>query len=395
MRINPSLRFLAIAGTFLTADAALAKNSVSTVREIVASNTFATQSLGLSTNDAPHRLSPTQLKVDGQINRDINDRLITKYQQQLRSTEQNLPIAIIPHSGQQSADQDSFPTHQIPRFGSDDDQGETPTGESRSSNRLIARQPAQINVFGHVFVSDLANINNRAQISSVPQADPEPTIPSVEIPVPFPRTQQIPGNPSSTKPVKLNTGSNSGLPTVQGSISTPISRPTVTPTIVPSNQTGNLSSAEPIYPLMTPAPITSRFGWRTHPITGIRRFHAGIDFGAPAGTPVVATISGTVISAGWNGGYGKAIVIQQNNQQVLYGHLSEISVQPGQSIAQGTAIGLVGSTGNSTGPHLHFESRVINAETWTAIDPSVEIHYALDNLRRSMPFAQRDSSPGL
>ena len=73
---------------------------------------------------------------------------------------------------------------------------------------------------------------------------------------------------------------------------------------------------------------------------------------------MVATGAGTVISAGWNGGYGKAITIQHNDtQQTLYGHLSEISVQPGQQVEQGVVIGLVGSTGHSTGPHLHFEVR--------------------------------------
>ena len=110
----------------------------------------------------------------------------------------------------------------------------------------------------------------------------------------------------------------------------------------------------------------------------------------------MATGSGVVISAGWNGGYGKAIIIQHNDtQQTLYGHLSEVSVQPGQSIAQGTVIGLVGSTGNSTGPHLHFETRMSTTDGWVAVDPGDDIKYALDNLRRAMPFAQRDLPPGI
>jgi murein DD-endopeptidase MepM/ murein hydrolase activator NlpD len=392
MSINTSLRFLAIAGAFLSAEAVLAKNSFSTAREIVLNNTFSTQSSGLHRVDQTERLNLPETQIDQVIDKDNKDRLITKYRQPSNSTEQNLPIDIVARSTPESVQQNLVPTDQTSQFGSDDDQGEALATRSRSNHRSMAKQPAQINVFGHVFASDLANINPRPLISSVPnQVEQEQTPQSVEIPVPSPRTQQIPGRPSLAKPIRPNPGSNSESSTVQGSvISTPIAKPTV-----PSDRVSDSSSAESIYPLTIPAPITSRFGWRTHPITGIRRFHAGIDFGAPAGTPVVATMSGTVISAGWNGGYGKAIVIQQNNQQVLYGHLSEISVQPGQSITQGTAIGLVGSTGNSTGPHLHFESRVANAETWTAIDPSVEIHYALDNLRRSMPFAQRDSSPGL
>jgi murein DD-endopeptidase MepM/ murein hydrolase activator NlpD len=150
-----------------------------------------------------------------------------------------------------------------------------------------------------------------------------------------------------------------------------------------------------IYPLATPAPLTSSYGWRTHPITGSRRFHSGQDIGAPMGAPVVAAGSGIVMTSGWLGGYGKTIVIQHNGvQQTLYGHLSEIFVQPGQRIEQGTVIGRVGSTGNSTGPHLHFETKVATTDGWVAIDPGDEMRYALDNLRRSEPFAQRDLPPG-
>jgi len=157
----------------------------------------------------------------------------------------------------------------------------------------------------------------------------------------------------------------------------------------------NESGLELIYPLASPAPTTSSFGWRMHPITGNRRFHSGIDIGAPMGAPVVAAGSGTVVSAGWLGGYGKTITIEHNGvQQTLYGHLSEIFVQPGQNIEQGTVIGRVGSTGNSTGPHLHFETKVSTADGWIAVDPGDDIKYALDNLRRSMPFAQRDLPPG-
>ena len=112
------------------------------------------------------------------------------------------------------------------------------------------------------------------------------------------------------------------------------------------------------------------------------------------GAPVVATGSGTIVSAGWLGGYGKAIVIQHNGvQQTLYGHLSEVFVQPGQQIEQGTVIGRVGSSGNSTGPHLHFETRSATADGWIAVDPGAQVEYALDNLRRSMPFAQRELPP--
>ena len=130
-------------------------------------------------------------------------------------------------------------------------------------------------------------------------------------------------------------------------------------------------------------------------MTGTRRFHSGVDIGAPMGAPVVATVSGTIVSAGWNGGYGKAIVIQHGTQQTLYGHLSVISVQAGQSIDQGTIIGSVGSTGNSTGPHLHFEERVSTDRGWVAVDPGDEIKYALDVLKRSDPYAQKDLPAGI
>jgi murein DD-endopeptidase MepM/ murein hydrolase activator NlpD len=185
--------------------------------------------------------------------------------------------------------------------------------------------------------------------------------------------------------------------------------PTVPPLPAVNNNRANLSQSKPlafvakpsaalegvqlIYPLTTPAPITSAFGWRTHPITGSRRFHAGVDIGAPMGAPVVAAGSGTVVVAGWVNGYGKAITIQHNGvQQTLYGHLSEISVQPGQTIEKGTVIGRVGSTGNSTGPHLHFESRMSTSDGWVAVDPGDDVKYALSNLRREIDLARKDLS---
>ncbi len=213
---------------------------------------------------------------------------------------------------------------------------------------------------------------------------------SVQIAIPTPRTQRV-EVPSVAQLPKVS--ENRLVPTVSA---IPSVRPAVA--ALPStavafvNPGTNESGLQLIYPLSSPAPQTSSYGWRTHPITGSRRFHSGIDIGAPMGAPVVAAGSGTIVSAGWFGGYGKAIVIQHNGiQQTLYGHLSEVFVQPGQRIEQGMVIGRVGSTGNSTGPHLHFESRVATADGWVAIDPGQEMKYALDNLRRSMPaFAQRD-----
>lgn len=105
--------------------------------------------------------------------------------------------------------------------------------------------------------------------------------------------------------------------------------------------------------------ITSRFGWRTHPISGDRRLHTGTDFGAARGTPIVAAADGIVVSAGPRGGYGNTVDIAHGKGVVTrYAHQSLVLVRPGQRVRQGQVIGRVGSTGNSTGPHLHFEVRV-------------------------------------
>ncbi|WP_448573488.1 murein hydrolase activator EnvC family protein [Trichothermofontia sp.] len=119
-----------------------------------------------------------------------------------------------------------------------------------------------------------------------------------------------------------------------------------------------------IYPVN--APITSHFGWRVHPILGTERFHAGTDFGADHGTPIVAAAAGTVLVADWYGGYGNAVVIDHGGGiTTLYGHCSELYVTEGQTVMAGQAIAAIGSTGLSTGPHLHFEVR----ENGDPVDP--------------------------
>lgn len=144
-----------------------------------------------------------------------------------------------------------------------------------------------------------------------------------------------------------------------------------------------------IFPLSIPAPITSIFGWRTHPITGDRRFHSGTDIGAAMGTPVIAAFTGQVEVADNVGGYGLTVILNHNNAlQTLYGHMSQLYVQPGQWVQQGTLIGLVGSTGNSTGPHLHFEVRQLTQEGWVAADPSMNLQYAMTQLMQSLQTAQ-------
>ena len=119
---------------------------------------------------------------------------------------------------------------------------------------------------------------------------------------------------------------------------------------------GGSSSGGMIWPIS--GPITSEFGWRTHPITGDQRFHSGLDIGGDYGIPVHAAQSGTVTYAGWVSGYGNTVIIDHGGGiTTLYGHNQSLAVSEGQSVSQGQTISYCGSTGNSTGPHCHFEVR--------------------------------------
>jgi murein DD-endopeptidase MepM/ murein hydrolase activator NlpD len=110
--------------------------------------------------------------------------------------------------------------------------------------------------------------------------------------------------------------------------------------------------------LPSDGPITSPFGWRVHPILGTSRLHNGVDFGAEYGSMIRAADNGVVIAAEWSGGYGNAVIIDHGNGiTTLYGHTSEMYVTAGQVVQKGQPIAAVGSTGLSTGPHLHFEVR--------------------------------------
>ncbi|MEN9860041.1 MAG: hypothetical protein RLZZ515_523 [Cyanobacteriota bacterium] len=126
-----------------------------------------------------------------------------------------------------------------------------------------------------------------------------------------------------------------------------------------------------LLPIIGSAVNTSGFGWRLHPLLGAWRLHAGEDLAAPEGTPVVAALSGKVVSSGLAGGYGLAVEVEHQRplRRSLYGHLSELYVKAGDVVRQGEVIGRVGSTGLSTGPHLHFELREPAAGGWVAIDP--------------------------
>ena len=114
--------------------------------------------------------------------------------------------------------------------------------------------------------------------------------------------------------------------------------------------------------------ITSPFGWRRHPIFGSRRFHTGVDISTSYGTPIKASNDGKVIFSGWYGGYGKVVIIDHGNMNVgshkgkrfstLYAHMSSTAVGNGSNVRKGQIVGYEGTTGYSTGPHLHFEVRI-------------------------------------
>ena len=152
-----------------------------------------------------------------------------------------------------------------------------------------------------------------------------------------------------------------------------------------------------MFPLAIPASINSLFGWRTHPITGDRRFHAGTDLAAPIGTPVLAAVAGQVLTADFLGGYGLTVVLQhgQGLDKSLYSHLSEIFVQAGEQVEQGTVIGRVGSTGNSTGPHLHFEWQRLTPGGWVAVDAGAHLEYSLAQFIRMLQIAQAEPQRGV
>lgn len=119
------------------------------------------------------------------------------------------------------------------------------------------------------------------------------------------------------------------------------------------------SGALPQFAWPASGPITSGFGPRFHPILKAWKNHTGLDIAVPYGTRVSASASGTVIFAGWAGGYGKTVMIAHpGNSVTLYAHMSVISVKDGQVVVKGAKVGEVGSTGYSTGPHLHFEIRI-------------------------------------
>ena len=123
-----------------------------------------------------------------------------------------------------------------------------------------------------------------------------------------------------------------------------------------------IAAAAASKPQLSYTRISSEYGWRKNPVSGVNKLHAGIDFAAPAGTPIYAAASGYVQVAGWSsGGYGNYVIIYHgkmtdgNAYSTLYGHMRSVATSAGKYVNQGDLIGYVGSTGNSTGNHLHLE----------------------------------------
>lgn len=126
-----------------------------------------------------------------------------------------------------------------------------------------------------------------------------------------------------------------------------------------ANSTGQVLGTINTYPLPGYSAISSSYGWRIHPITGKKSMHTGTDIPAPSGTKVKAAGSGKVILAGWYGAYGNAVIIDHGaGYTSLYGHNSSLAVAVGDTVVAGQIVSYVGSTGLSTGPHLHFEVRI-------------------------------------
>lgn len=134
-----------------------------------------------------------------------------------------------------------------------------------------------------------------------------------------------------------------------------------------SSQT-TASASGCLWPIASSHRVTSPFGWRTHPITGRQHLHGGIDIAAPNGTPILAAKAGVVVISQYGSSYGNYVVISHpDGTRTLYAHMSQRNVSAGDTVRQGQTVGLVGSTGSSTGNHLHFE-------TWTGSSSSSRVN---------------------
>jgi murein DD-endopeptidase MepM/ murein hydrolase activator NlpD len=237
---------------------------------------------------------------------------------------------------------------------------------------VVRRPKFRLNAPGHTV--QLKELNPKPRFNFVRPVQPR-------LPQPQPTTTTTPSTPPT-----LPTPSTEAIVTTPNPPATQIARPITAQDLVPgfvppayNPPSPQLPISEWVYPLSEVSPVSSRFGWRIHPIHGSRRFHAGLDLAADTGTPVVASNHGYVSLAGRKGGYGLTVMLDHGDGtvQTLYGHLSEIGVQQGQMVQAGQMIGRVGSTGNSTGPHLHFEIRQWQRNGWQAVDPEPLVKRAL------------------
>lgn len=180
--------------------------------------------------------------------------------------------------------------------------------------------------------------------------------------------KQMDGPQLAIAPTKVATA-----PSMGGSAAAPIFAPTKVS--IPSRM-----------PVEGPA-LTSGFGMRTHPVLGGRRAHKGVDLAMPVGTPVYATADGVVERASWFSSYGLYVSLEHGgNIETRYGHMSRLNVAAGQQVKKGDIIGFVGSTGRSTGPHLHYEVRVAGA----AVNP---VPY-MNGTSRAIPVAATSVAMG-
>lgn len=169
--------------------------------------------------------------------------------------------------------------------------------------------------------------------------------------------QSLPPSPASAQ----DHDDRVGLPTAAEVLAQPAARVFSRRAIAPPV---HLPASDLAWPIE--APITSGFGPRVHPISGTARLHAGLDLAAATGTPIQAAADGTVIQSGWRGGYGTTVEVDHGDGlTTLYAHQSVLHVAQGEQVRAGEVIGEVGSTGASTGPHLHFETR----EDTVPVDP--------------------------
>jgi murein DD-endopeptidase MepM/ murein hydrolase activator NlpD len=189
----------------------------------------------------------------------------------------------------------------------------------------------------------------------------------------------LPGVPASPEPSRATGGTASATP-VNGGGARTVGRPGAATGPIDgywhaAAQAEALRSAPELFSGFRPmaedfvmplaGALSSRFGWRDISVAG-NRFHGGIDLAVDAGTPVAAARDGRVVRTGWVGAYGYAVFLEHGDSlETRYAHLSQVLVEPGQIVRQGDVIGLAGSTGASTGPHLHFEIRLAGL----AVDP--------------------------